>query len=587
MTVFAREGSKGIASLALLLLGLAWTLPFFSPVFRPPVASFYGEAVAFALGLAAVACMLLRPLWGGLQVPRIALLFLGFSLLMVAQTGAVYPQLNLLGALYMLWAAALAIVAHRLGQVLDRERMIAVLCGFLAAGALLSSVIGLIQLAGVQFPVPGLLLPQVSGRVYANTGQPNHLATYLCLGWASVSWLYATRRLSLGLAIAALLPMLPVLAASGSRSVLLYALAFLALSGWLLHRQPGVTSRRLLATSAALVVGLLLAAFLLDLVRGAIDVPLQTVGDSVAAKGSSSGVRLRFWNGALMMLQGSPLFGVGFREFGWNYFLLTAQVPGLVTEEGIIDHAHNVVLQVGAEFGGAGLLVLLGGLAWWLRAALRAKFDANRWWLFAGLWVLGLHSMLEYPLWYSYFLGVAAVLLGMAEPSAFQVGSQRAGRAVWAAVVLLGVMAFANVFQDYRLLQQTQRLQARAEAPDSHAATMGRLLELQGRSLFAPLVELGLTRAMSLDAEHLQDKIVLNGRVLRYLPTNDVAYRQAVLLAIAGDEAGMREAWDRAAANYPADRAEARSFVAQRAAGEPALGSLMQYMDRSNQEQGN
>ncbi len=60
---------------------------------------------------------------------------------------------------------------------------------------------------------------RLRGRIYANTGQPNHLANYLCLGLASLAYLYRVRRLALPLALAAAAPLLLVLTASGSRSV--------------------------------------------------------------------------------------------------------------------------------------------------------------------------------------------------------------------------------------------------------------------------------------------------------------------------------------------------------------------------------
>lgn len=572
------------AKLALFLLGLAWTLPFFSPVFREPVASFYGEAAAFGLGLCAIACMLVRPLWDGIRLPRAGLMFLGFALLMVLQMvlgQAVYPQLNLLGALYVLWAAGLALLAFRLRQVLGLEIVVQALCWFLVAGSLLSAAIGLIQLLGVSTPLAPLIVPQLHGRIYANTGQPNHLSSYLCLGLASVGYLLGTRRISPGLAALVMLPTLTVLVTSGSRAVWLYAIAFIVLAGLLRWRRPVAESTRIFLFSLAIPAGLLLILLLLDPLLSLTKVPVETIGSSLQSKGLSSAVRLRFWEGGWLMFTSSPLIGVGFKQFAWNYFTLTASDPGLTTEEGIIDHAHNIVVQVGAELGVAGLLVLLAGLAWWLRAQRGERPDPQRWWILAALWVLGLHSMLEYPLWYAYFLGIAAVLLGLAETSAKPIGNARSGRVVLAAAVLLGVMAFSNVYRDYRTLQNIQRPTDDART----ASAVGTLLDLQGHSLFAPFIELALARKMLLNTERLQDKIVLNARVLRYLPTNDIAYRQAILLAMGGDLEGMRAHWDLAAANYPNDRNEAIGFVRRLAETEPDVKQLLHYAEQVNREQ--
>src|SRR5258708_40174677 len=74
------------ARMALALLGFACVLPFLSPAFQAPIATFYGEAVAFALGLAAVALMVTRSLWTDARLPRICLMFVGFSMRLALPT---------------------------------------------------------------------------------------------------------------------------------------------------------------------------------------------------------------------------------------------------------------------------------------------------------------------------------------------------------------------------------------------------------------------------------------------------------------------------------------------------------------------
>ena len=172
LIVAASDGPALPARVSLALLGLACVLPFLSPVFQPPISSFYGEAAAIALGLAAVALMVTRSLWTGVRLPRISLMFLGFAMLMVLQIAlgrTVYGQLNLLGALYVLWAAALAMLANRLVRVFGVATFAAILAWFLIAGTLVSALIGLTQWLGALTP---LMLPQIHGRIYANTGQP-------------------------------------------------------------------------------------------------------------------------------------------------------------------------------------------------------------------------------------------------------------------------------------------------------------------------------------------------------------------------------------------------------------------------------
>ena len=583
------------ARLALFLLGLACVLPFLSSVFRPPISSFYGEVVAFALGLLAIALMASRALWTDMRLPRVSILFLGFAMLMalqIALSKVVYGQLNLLGAVYVLWAAALAMLANRLAGILGAAAFATGLSWFLTAGALISALIGLMQLFGVASPLAPLMLPQLHGRIYANTGQPNHLANYLFLGLASTGYLWSTRRLSFVPALILCLILLAVLAVSGSRTVWLYAVAFVVISVAMGVSRPSVELRRLLVYSIFVFAGLVLVQWALAGLPPQRSIAVETMGARVQSLGLSSPTRLRFWNEAQMMFRDAPVLGVGFRQFSWNRFLLAEKLPASGFDEGIVDHAHNLVFQIAAEFGTVGLVILFGGLAWWGWSMRGAKIDASRWWMAAVLGVLGLHSMIEYPLWYAYFLGIAAIVMGAAECDAPKTNDGPGGRLILIAAVLLGAVSSVNVYRDYRVMQSLQRnaiSQASSVAESGEdrelARTLGLtrtpgavLIDLQRNSLFAPFVEYALARQMPLNRERLADKIELNRRAMQFQPSNDFVYRQALLLAMTTDVAGMRAQWDLAVANYPGYREEAiRIARAMENSGESGMNELLRH----------
>lgn len=569
--------------LAIGLLGLAWVLPFLSPNFREPIGSFYGEAVAFALGLAAITCLLLRPLWNGLVLPRAGLVLVGFVLLLALQLALgkfSYPQLHLLGALYLLWAAALALLGARLTQLMGRESFTTTLSWFALAGATISALIGLIQLWDMRGLFSPLILPQIHDRIYANTGQPNHLASQVSFGLVSLGYLWATRRLSVLAATLLAIVLLAALTVCGSRAVWIYLPTLAVLAGAALFFRPDRNSRRLFLFAIAAMAGLIVVQWLYGLVADSGAIAADTVAQRLRTMGMGSPVRLRFWYEAWLMFLQAPVLGVGFRQFAWNSFVLAVAVPGTVLDHGIIDHAHNLVLQIGAEFGLAGLVLLAAGLIWWARGVSLRQWTPELWWVLSILAVLGLHSMLEYPLWYAYFLGIAAVSMGSAESTAMPTENRRGGRLVLALIAVLGVLSFANVYRDYRILQSLQGSRAlqSSSAPESGDDSTRILLGMQGRSLFAPYIELALVRRMLLNPERLQDKLVLNARVMRFLPVNDLAYRQALLLAIAGDEAAARTHWNLAVANYPRDRDGVLALVsALSSGGMPGMESLMQH----------
>jgi O-antigen ligase len=561
------------------LIGFAWVLPFQSPNFYAPISSFYGEAAAAVLALAAITCLYGRSTWPNVQVPLASLGFLGFAgliLLHIALGRVDYPQQNLLAVLYLIWATALAALAWRLREIFGLERLVTALSWFTLAGALASAALGLGQLWGISSPLQPFMLPRVAGRIFANTGQPNHLANYLCMGIASLAFLYGSTRVRLPIALAALAPMLMVLELSGSRSVWLYlpALVFLAL----LYRalRPSSVSTRILLLSVAAFAGFVLAQWLAGVLAAQLPASVQSIGSRVRSDGMFSPVRFRQWNEAWLMFRDAPLFGQGFREFPWQHFLLNAQLPPPRADDVVNDNAHNLVLHTMAEFGLAGIAVLVAGMALWLRSALRSEFSAAMWWVLSLAAILGIHSMLEYPVWYAYFLGIAAVLLGASETAAVTIGARTGGRPVLALVLLLGWVACANIYQDYRALQSLHRI-APSDAAVQGPSPTEVLLELQQHSLFTPYVELALARTIMLDREQIENKVLLNGAVMHFAPASDVVYRQAVLLALDGQEDAARMQWDLAAANYPDDRAGIVRVLENVASRESKAAGLAAY----------
>ena len=351
----------------------------------------------------------------------------------------------------------------------------------------------------------------------------------------------------------------------------------------MLRLRPSTELRRLALFAVVFLAGLIaaqLALSVLPISQSAVAV--ETIGQRLLGEGLSSSSRLRFWNEAWVMFREAPLLGTGFKQFAWNNFLLNARMPGGNPDEGIIDNAHNLIFEIAAEFGICGLALLFTGLAWWAWSFRRSRIDAASWWMTAALGVLGLHSMLEYPLWYAYFLGIAAMLMGAAEREAPVIDGTRSGRFALLAAVMLGVFVFVGVFQDYRVMQSLQGAARPTDvADDGGDKRIPVLLDLQRTSLFAPFIEFAIAQRMLLNQDHLKDKLVLNGRAMRFQPSSDAVYRQAYLLAMAGDAAGMHTQWDLAVASYPRDRAAALAMAELlEKNGELTLAPLIDYARR-------
>jgi O-antigen ligase len=580
------------ARLALVLASLAWVLPFQSPNFMEPITSFYGEATAILLGLAAFTCLRLTTLSARLDIPRASLLFLGFAALIILDVPigrSAYPQQNLLAVLYLLWATIFAAVAWRLREVFGTERLLVVLSWFMVSGTLLSAGIGLAQVLGVPTPLSPFMLPRMHGRIFANTGQPNHLADYLCLGVASVAYLQAVGRIRTPAALAIAAPLVLVLAISGSRSAWLYLIALIGLAVVLGRVAPSPAASRLRAFSFAALAGFVLAVLAISLADGIQQGQVQTLVSRLHQQGVHSPERLRSWHIAWLMFLDAPLLGEGFRQFAWHHFILNAQLPPPRIEELVVDNAHNLLLHTLSEFGLAGLAVLLAGAASWIVALRRQPPGPETWWIASITAVLGIHSMLEYPLWYAYFLGIAAFVIGMSETSAVTVGKRGGAAMMLIPIMVLGWVAAANIFADYRTIQSLRDGHAGsgdASPPDARE-TVKVLLELQRHSVFTPFVEVGLARVMELDRNQIQDKLALNNAVMRFTPAGDVVYRHAILLALASHAGEAARQWDLALANYPRKRDWAvQMLMAPELNGDAGIELLRAHAQRDGEGKG-
>ncbi|MCR4298214.1 MAG: Wzy polymerase domain-containing protein, partial [Gallionella sp.] len=391
------------------------------------------------------------------------------------------------------------------------------------------------------------------------------------------------QRLKVGCVVALAVPLLLVMTLSGSRSSWLYLVMMSGLAWWWGRRD--VTLRPLLRYALLLLAGFGLMHLFVQLpfMEGAsarIDTMQRLFGDD--ATGS---IRLYLWREAGLMFLQSPWLGVGFGQFAWHHFqLLPVLQPGNIT--GLYNNAHNVIFQLAAEAGMPGLLALFGALGVWLYGLRRMPMDAAHWWGSAALGVLAIHSMLEYPLWYTYFVAVAAVLLGALDETSYRLELRNMGRMSVAAILLLGLMTLAQLRSGYRQLEQTLAIRPASAADHSTFARIREgLVEMHGGSLLSPYAELFMSSLIEVKDEHLKEKLELNTRVMRFVPIGTVVYRQALLLAQAGQQNEAKVMLEQALWSYPGNFADVRRQIAELAEKDPErFSSLLEFALQKEQE---
>lgn len=583
------------ARISLLVIGLMWVLPFLQPLHPAPIPGFYTELLAFALGMAGVSLLLLKRYWSDLSLPQIVLGPIGLIAVLLLQwaLGKVeYQEQVLLASLYLLWAALLMLLGSVLRKELGLATVSNVLAWFLLAGGMLSVLIGVLQHYQIHSFLDKVINAKNASAIFGNLAQANHFADYTSLALASLAYLYTVGRIKPYLVAVFALPLLFVLALSGSRSGWLYLIALVVLATWFyLRNRAAAEGRRLggkLGTMAwALIPAFVLMQWLAQTAWLAAPVPVITSSDRLFDLASGNSIRFYLWHEAWLMFLQSPLLGVGFGQFAWNHFQLLAlfRQPEV---NGLYNHAHNIVMQLLAETGLVGITIFFVALAAWLLGLRRRVFDIQTWWILALLSIVGIHSMLEFPLWYMHFLGIVAVLLGAGEMRLLQIDMKRFGRVAVGLILVLGSISGIQLTQSYSSLRGLLIPRSYAQLSAADTMEVERILkEIHRESLFAPYIELAYSNAIILNQTNLDDKLDLNGRAMRFAPMSAMVYRQAALLALKGEHDAAAKQMDRAMLAYPQDFGHFARVVNEIDAHDPGtIEPLLKLVNRKMKEPG-
>ena len=409
--------SAPLPVLALPALLLAATVPTLLARHQPPSATVLNQCVAFALwgGVALVLAPLRWPRGAGALLAALALVVAGVG---VSVGGGSLPYSLALQALgLLLGAGLLGLVGAAAAQQRTGAAPMAAFAAGLCAAGLLGAAVALVQVFAPGWADGGLIAPTgLPGRAVGNLRQPNHLGSLLLWGLAATVLLFELRWLPRAAAWAASVPMVLAIELTASRTA---ALGLGVLLLWaVVDRRLSRAARSLLA-ALPLLYGL---AFVLMGWWGRLSQHALGASARVAAEGAAAGAadspnsRLNIWRNAWDLIATNPWGGVGFGEFNLAWSL--TPFPGRPTA--FFDHTHNLALQLAVELGLPAAIAVLGLLllALWQagQRAWRADGPAGGAARMACVLVLLtlLHSTVEYPLWYAYFLLPAALAWGYA-----------------------------------------------------------------------------------------------------------------------------------------------------------------------------
>lgn len=411
-----KEMATFFAAMGFALIGI---VPFLSIWRTGPQLGFFIESgsLIFVLLFVLMAVILSRKTLSGClnHVPRASWYFLVLAVFFAIQARAldvVYVgqsdmvAWSLMGYALLAWACRGFV--HRLGQ----EQVVTILAWVLLLGATLQSVVGWLQYTDLARHFSGYLMyrPNI---VEGQLGQRNHFGHYLMWGVLAIGWLWAQKRLMGIVAVGLLLNLATVMSFTGSRTIFAYVLGLaLVLPLWRIW--AGKSSQRTVVILTTAGVLVLAAQFVVEPI---IQLFGQTDGMESAAERLNNNTfggsgRNYEWKKAWQIFLSAPLWGYGWGSYAYQGFILDAYPTGFRPYETnvLFTHSHNSFLNMLAEMGAVGSVLIFGGMVYVFSGCLKRRNAAS---LLLMSWALVslLHSVVEYPLWYTYFLSVFALFL--------------------------------------------------------------------------------------------------------------------------------------------------------------------------------
>lgn len=393
--------------LAAILLGFAWLSPFH----YSPWVMFSSEVSTFGAGL----CVLVALNQQNIKIPRAQLLLLPFTLIPIAQWGfglvfdlstALLSSFYLLGFWFMVLAGYnLSLDQKKRDQIFSSFSLLVIII------SLLTSLIAIFQWLNIESHLI-YILHLIGNRPYGNFGQPNNMATFLIIGLLGCLYLYEKNKVKLWLLLPSALIILFTIALSQSRtSWIVFPFLFIY---WILkqfgkQKRFGVFQGFLWCVGFFVMAGVILP-FATNLIEAWSSTDV-TEASSLVERASSGYLRFNIWSQMLLAVQQHPWLG-----YGWNQTSVAQMTVYHAFPTGEwTTSAHNVLLDLIIWNGiPLGTVIITYFTCWFIWLNQQAKNTISIIAIMMVCTVL-IHTMLEFPQRYAYFLLTCGFLLGIVQ----------------------------------------------------------------------------------------------------------------------------------------------------------------------------
>jgi len=521
----AKQGLTKLPSyllISLWLLALLPIVPLFPTIHAAPISTFYAEWLAIVVGIL-LSFSILPIVYSAksIQIPRIALLplvIMGVVVIQIFVLPQVVNEHAQMAVLYLFWTTLLMVLVRSLVVKTSLD----VVGYYLAMGLVISSVAASIY----EFIFRLLDIHQWWGGV----AQANNYGDLLALGFASALYILTVKPWQRNYWLVLMGVIVLGLSLTTSRTVWLYWLVMILLS-WKWQRQ-----HLSIIVSGMVLYSVFQLCWANDLLFSSV-----TAAERLAERMGGTFIRGQLWKIAWHIFSESPWIGAGFGQYDWEYFNAGIHIPEAITRA---EHAHNIVLHLLAELGLIPVLALIVMLGYWLRQVLKTLLvesaekgdNAFSIWLLMVIAVLGIHSLLEYPLWYAQFLIIAGIVLALGEDKLFTIKIKTSN-----VVIAGGVLVFALIFSvvhlwHYQKLEHAVNIYGQVSSKQnmSELITVAKNTHIQA-PLLTPYVSIIFTLlANPADKDFQADLSVLAQNSSLFWPSDRLIYRNIEMLALTG-----------------------------------------------------
>ncbi len=263
--------------------------------------------------------------------------------------------------------------------------------------AVITAGIGLVQFFGLADDLAPWVNTTRMGEAFGNLRQKNQFASLMSIGLLALLCAAGGSAGAVGARALGVVLLAVASAASASRTGLLQILLIVvAVAVW-----PSEHKTSWLRLAALALGTYAVAAWALPLaLKAAAGVDANSIADRLTTElGCSS--RTVLWSNVLDLIAQKPWFGWGWGELDYAHY------ANLYAGErfcDILDNAHNLPLHLAVELGVPVAVLVCGVISWLVwRGKPWRETDPTRQLAWGVLALIGVHSMVEYPLWYGPF----------------------------------------------------------------------------------------------------------------------------------------------------------------------------------------